>query len=198
MATHLNQVQDQLLAIQEKGFFADLTAEEQAFVLSQMTQAAFDQAHRIISESKDLYTAPAARPLVLPAEAPQRFGALLAPLASAAVAAALTYFLFLKETVIVRTVEKPIYLTADTIYLKNNKVDTVIAYREGKTIYVQEESTAQPNVKLSEKNKSNELLPPLTTLDLKNRGHSMREDKSLDMMDELYTSKSSPIDNLKQ
>ena len=198
MATHINQVQDQLLAIQEKGFFADLTAEEQAFVLSQMTQAAFDQAHRIISESKDLYTAPAARPLVLPAEAPQRFGALLAPLASAAVAAALTYFLFLKETVIVRTVEKPIYLTADTIYLKNNKVDTVIAYREGKTIYVQEESTAQPNVKLSEKNKSNELLPPLTTLDLKNRGHSMREDKSLDMMDELYTSKSSPIDNLKQ
>ncbi len=198
MATHLNQVQDQLLAIQEKGFFADLTAEEQAFVLSQMTQAAFDQAHRIISESKDLYTAPAARPLVLPAEAPQRFGALLAPLASAAVAAALTYFLFLKETVIVRTVVKPIYLTADTIYLKNNKVDTVIAYREGKAIYVQEESTAQPNVKLSEKNKSNELLPPLTTLDLKNRGHSMREDKSLDMMDGLYTSKSSPIDNLKQ
>ena len=198
MATHINQVQDQLLALQEKGFLADLTAEDQAFVLSQMTQAAFDQAHRIISESKDLYTAPAARPLVLPAEAPQRFGALLAPLASAAVAAALTYFLFLKETVIVRTVEKPIYLTADTIYLKNNKVDTVIAYREGKTIYVQEESTAQPNVKLSEKNKSNELLPPLTTLDLKNRGHSMREDKSLDMMDELYTSKSSPIDNLKQ
>ena len=198
MATHINQVQDQLLALQEKGFFADLTAEEQAYILSQMTQAAFDQAHRIISESKDLYTAPAARPLVLPAEAPQRFGALLAPLASAAVAAALTYFLFLKETVIVRTVVKPIYLTADTIYLKNNKVDTVIAYREGKTIYVQEESTAQPNVKLSEKNKSNELLPPLTTLDLKNRGHSMREDKSLDMMDGLYTSKSSPIDNLKQ
>ena len=198
MATHINQVQDQLLALQEKGFFADLTAEEQAYILSQMTQAAFDQAHRIISESKDLYTAPVARPLVLPAAAPQRFGALLAPLASAAVAAALTYFLFLKETVIVRTVVKPIYLTADTIYLKNNKVDTVIAYREGKTIYVQEESTAQPNVKLSEKNKSNELLPPLTTLDLKNRGHSMREDKSLDMMDGLYTSKSSPIDNLKQ
>ena len=107
-------------------------------------------------------------------------------------------FLFLKETVIVRTVEKPIYLTADTVYLKNNKVDTVIAYREGKTIYVQEESKAHPNVELSEKNKSNELLPPLTTLDLKNRGHSMREDKSLDMMDGLYTSKNSPIDNLKQ
>lgn len=198
MATHINQVQDQLLALQEKGFFADLTAEEQAFILSQMTQAAFDQAHRIISESKDLYTAPAARPLVLPTATPRRFGSLLAPLASAAVAAALTYFLFLKETVIVRTVEKPIYLTADTVYLKNNKVDTVIAYREGKTIYVQEESKAHPNVELSEKNKSNELLPPLTTLDLKNRGHSMREDKSLDMMDGLYTSKNSPIDNLKQ
>jgi hypothetical protein len=70
------------------------TAEEQAFVLSQMTQAAFDQAHRIISESKDLYTTPAARPLVLPAAAPQRFGSLLAPLTSAAAAATLTYFFF--------------------------------------------------------------------------------------------------------
>ena len=198
MATHLNQVQDQLLALQEKGFFANLTAEEQAFVLSQMTQAAFDQAHRIISESKDLYTAPAARPLVLPAAAPQRFGSLLAPLASAAAAATLTYFFFLKETVIVRTVEKPVYLTADTVYLKNNKTDTVIAYREGKTIYVQEKSTAHLNVELSEESKSNELLPPLSTLDLKNRGHSMREDKTFDIMDELFTSKSSPLDNLKQ
>jgi hypothetical protein len=198
MATHLNQVQDQLLALQEKGFLADLTAEEQAFVLSQMTQAAFDQAHRIISESKDLYTAPAARPLVLPAAAPQRFGSMLAPLASAAAAAALTYFFFLKETVIVRTVEKPIYLTADTVYLKNNKIDTVIAYREGKTKYIQEKSTAHLNVELSEESKSNELLPPLSTLDLKNRGHSMREDKTFDIMDGLYTSKSSPLDNLKQ
>lgn len=198
MATHLNQVQDQLLALQEKGFFADLTAEEQAFILSQMTQAAFDQAHRIISESKDLYTAPAARPLVLQAKAPQRFGALLAPLASAAAAAALTYFFFLKETVIVRTVEKPIYLTADTIYLKNNKVDTVIAYREGKTKYIQEKSTAHLNVELSEESKSNELLPPLSTLDLKNRGQSLREDKSLDILDGLYPSKSSTVDNLKQ
>jgi hypothetical protein len=129
---------------------------------------------------------------------PQQPARLFYQLQLPSVLAALTYFFFLKETVIVRTVEKPIYLTADTVYLKNNKVDTVIAYREGKTIYVQEESTAHPNVELSEKNKSNELLPPLTTLDLKNRGHSMREDKSLDMMDGLYTSKSSPIDNLKQ
>ena len=183
MATHLNQAQDQLLTLQEKGFFADLSAEEQAFVLSQTSQAAFDHAHLIISESKALYTAPAARPLVLPAAPPNRFRSLLAPLSAAAAAATLTYFFFLKETVIVRTVDKPIYLTADTVYLKNNKVDTVITYREGQTIYVQEKSNARPNVELSEESKSNEVLPPLTTLDLKNRGQSMREDRTVDIMD---------------
>jgi hypothetical protein len=183
MATHLNQAQDQLLTLQEKGFFADLSAEEQAFVLSQTSQAAFDHAHLIISESKALYTAPAARPLVLPAAPPNRFRSLLAPLSAAAAAATLTYFFFLKETVIVRTVDKPIYLTADTVYLKNNKVDTVITYREGQTIYVEEKSNARPNVQLSEESKSNEVLPPLTTLDLKNRGQSMREDRTVDIMD---------------
>lgn len=183
MATHLNQAQDQLLTLQEKGFFADLSAEEQAFVLSQTSQAAFDHAHLIISESKALYTAPAARPLVLPAAAPNRFRSLLTPLSAAASAAILTYFFFLKETVIIRTVDKPIYLTADTVYLKDNKVDTVITYREGQTIYVQEKSNARPNVELSQESKSNEVLPPLTTLDLKNRGQSMREDRSVDIMD---------------
>lgn len=183
MATHLNQAQDQLLALQEKGFFAELSAEEQAFVLSQSSQAAFDHAHLIICESKALYTAPAARPLVLPAAASNRFRSLLTPLSAAAAAAILTYFFFLKETVIVRTVNKPIYLTADTVYLKDNKVDTVITYREGQTIYVQEKSNVRPNVELSQESKSNEVLPPLTTLDLKNRGQSMREDRSVDIMD---------------
>jgi hypothetical protein len=62
-------------------------------------------------------------------------------------------------------------------------VDTVIEYREGKSIYVHEKESAHPNVDLSERVKSNEAFPPLTTLDLKNRGESMREDKLYGIMD---------------
>jgi hypothetical protein len=183
MEAHLNNEQEQLLALQEKSFFADLTEAEQAFVLSQTSIEAFDQAHRILTESKAIYAVPEARPLVLPAIAPSRFRVIVVPFTSAAAAAIITFFFLRKETIVVQTVEKPIYMTADTVYMHEKTVDTVIEYREGKTIYVHEKGSERPRIELSERVKSNEALPPITTLDLKNRGESMREDKMVGIMD---------------
>lgn len=183
MEAYLNKEQEQLFALQEKSFFADLTAEEQAFVLSQTSQEAFDQSHRILFESKAMYVVPEARPLVLPASAPSRFRLIVVPFTSAAAAAVLTFFFFRKETIVVQTVDKPIYLTADTVYLHDKTIDTVIEYREAKTIYVHEKASTRPNIELSERVKSNKALPPISTLDLKNRGESMREDNLAGLMD---------------
>ena len=182
MEAQLNTEQEQLLALQDKSFFVDLTAEEQAFVLRQTSKEAFDLAHMALTESKEIYSVSEARPLVLPAAATSRFRLMAVPFYAAAL---LTFFFFRKETIVVQTVDKPIYLTADTVYVKDKTVDTVIEYREGKTIYI-EKSNAHPNIELSEKVKSNEILPPLTTLGLKNRGESMREDKLVGIMDGVF------------
>jgi hypothetical protein len=183
MEAYLNKEQEQLFALQEKSFYADLTAEEQAFVLNQTSQEVFDQAHRVLIESKAIYIVPEARPLVLPASAPSRFRLIVVPFTSAAAAAVLTFFFFRKETIVVQTVDKPIYMTADTVYMHDKTVDTVIEYREGKTIYVHEKASVRPQIELAERVKSNEALPPISTLDLKNRGESMREDNLAGLMD---------------
>ncbi|MEN9998048.1 MAG: hypothetical protein RI922_1038 [Bacteroidota bacterium] len=183
MEVQLNKEQEQLLALQEKNYFKELTIEEQAFVLSQTTQEAFDQTHFVMIESKELFRVPEARPLVIPVSSPSRFRLIVVPFTSAAASAIITFFFLRKETIVNQTVEKPIYLTADTVYMHDKKVDTVIEYREGKTIYIHEKEIDRPRIELSERVKSNEVLPPLTTLDLKNRGESLREDKLVGIMD---------------
>lgn len=183
MEAHLSREQEQLIALQEKSFFAVLTADEQAFVLSQTSAEAFNLAHKVLMESKAIYRVPEARPLVLPAAAPSRFRLVVVPFTSAAAAAIVTFFFFRKETIVVQSVDNPIYLTADTVYMHDRIVDTVIEYREGKTIYVQEKVSERPRIELSERVKSSDVMPPITTLDLKNRGESMREDKLVGIMD---------------
>lgn len=183
MEVQLNKEQEQLFTLQEKSFFAELTADEQAFVLSQTSQEAFDQSHRILTESKAMYGVPEVRPLALRASASSRFRMIMVPITSAAASAIVTFFCFRKETIVVQTVDKPIYMTADTVYMHDKTVDTVIEYREGKTIYVHEKASERPRIELSERIKSNEVLPPITTLDLKNRGESMREDKMVGIME---------------
>lgn len=181
MDANLNKEQEELLALQEKGFFKELNAAEQLFVLNQTTQESFDQAHFVLMNSKDLYLVPEARPLILPVAKANLFRRIVVPFVSSAAAAIITFFFFPKETVVVQKVDKPIYLTADTVYLHEKTVDTVIEYREGQTIYVYEKSS--PHIDLSERVKSKEVLPALSTLNLKNKGESMKEDKLVGLMD---------------
>ena len=195
MEAYLNKEQEQLFALQEKSFFADLTLEEQAFVLSQTSEETFDQTHRILIESKAMYVVPEVRPLVLPTAAPSRFRLIVVPFTSAAAAAIVTFFFFRKETIVVQTVDTPIYLTADTVYLHDKIVDTVIEYREGKTIYVHEKASARPKIELSESVKSNEALPLLSTIDMKKRGVSMK-DELKEQNDQFLTVKKEPNDAL--
>ena len=183
MELGLKKEQEQLLELQEKFFFTELTPKEQGFVLSQTSKEAFDQAHLSILEAKNLYVVPEARPFVLTEVKSIRFRQFIIPFASASAAALLTFFFFRKETVIVKVVEKPIFSIADTVYLHEKMVDTVFKYREGKTIVVQEKSNLIPHIQLTEQVKSNEAIPPLTVLNFKNRGESMKEDKFVGLMD---------------
>jgi hypothetical protein len=183
MELGLNKEQEQLLELQEKFFFTELSANEQGFVLSQTSKEAFDQAHLSILEAKNLYVVPEVRPFVLTEVKSNRLRQFIIPFASASAAALLTFFFFRKETVIVKVVEKPIFSIADTVYLQEKMVDTVFKYREGKTIVVQEKSNLIPHIDLTVHVKSNEVIPPLSVLDLKNRGESMKEDKLVSLMD---------------
>lgn len=183
MDANLNKEQEELLALQEKGFFKELNGAEQLYVLNQTTQESFDQAHFVLMNSKDLYLVPEARPLILPVAKANLFRRIVVPFVSSAAAAIITFFFFPKETVVVQKVDKPIYLTADTVYLHEKTVDTVIEYREGKTIYVFEKASPSPHFDLSERVKSKEVLPALSTMNLKNKGESMKEDKLVGLMD---------------
>ncbi len=183
MELGLKKEQEQLLELQEKFFFTELTAKEQGFVLSQTSKEAFDMAHLSILEAKNLYVVPEARPFVLTEVKSNRLRQFIIPIASASAAALLTFFFLGKETVVVKVVEKPIFSIADTVYLQKKMVDTVFKYREGKTIVVQEKSNLIPHIQLTEQVKSNEAIPPLTVLNFKNRGESMKEDKFVGLMD---------------
>lgn len=183
MELGLKKEQEKLLELQEKFFFTELTAKEQGFVLSQTSKEAFDMAHLSILESKNLYTVPEVRPFDITSVKSNRLRQFIISFASASAAALLTFFFFRKETVIVKVVEKPIFSIADTVYLKEKIVDTVFKYREGKIIVVQGKSNLIPHIELTKHVKSNEAIPPLTVLNFKNRGESMKEDKFVGLMD---------------
>jgi hypothetical protein len=183
MEAGLNKDQEKLLELQERFFFTELNKEEQVFVLRQTSRESFDLAHKALIESKKLYVVPETHPLVLPISHPTGSRQIILSIASATAAAIFTFLFSHRETVVIKVVEKPIYSTSDTVYLQNKIVDTVIEYREEKTKVAQEKSNLIPHIELTEQVKSNEAIPPLTVLDIKNRGESMKEDKMVSLMD---------------
>ncbi|MES2799479.1 MAG: hypothetical protein V4638_05650 [Bacteroidota bacterium] len=183
METPLNKEQEQLLKLQEKGAFSALSTEEQVFVEKYSSQEAFDQVHSVLMESKTLYSIPEPKPLVLPVATPSRLRLVLVPLSSAAAAAIITFLLFRKETIVFQTLEKPVYLTADTIYLKEKQIDTVIAYRTVQERAVPVQTQSNPSVELFGNRPSDEDLPPITNVNLKNRGVSMKNDNLVGLME---------------
>ena len=176
MQTHLSKEQEELLALQEKGFYSELSAEEQAVVSSQTTKEAFDHAHLVILESKNCYPIPSVQPLLLPKTDTSLLRRIAVPLSSAAAASILTWLFFTKELVVVKKVNRQVYLTADTVYLHEKTIDTIIEYREGKITYVFKNPVPSPKIELTEQVKSKETLPPLSTFHLKNKGKSMKDD----------------------
>lgn len=183
MEANLKKDQEVLLLLQEKGFFDELTAKEQTFVLKYQTQKSFDQAHNVIASSKNLYPIPEVRPLVLPRIQRNYLRQITVSLASAAAASALTFLIFSKGTMVVQIVDNPNYAKTDTVYFKNIHVDTVLVFRDGETTYVNDKTKEIPHIILSEQIKSLEALPPISTIDLKNKGETMKNDKWIGLMD---------------
>lgn len=183
MEKELTKNEERLLELQEKSNFKDLSSEEQLFVTAQMSNQQFDRLRAILLESKNIYVVPEPVALTLPQKQESPIKKLLIPLSSAAAAALITFFFFRKENTIVQTVEKPIYMASDTIYLREKQVDTVVKYQ---TVRIKDEESVSnytTRVELTGNRASNEELQPISTIDLQNRGNSMRNDNTVVIME---------------
>jgi hypothetical protein len=183
MSSSLTREEEQLLALQEKVFFNMLTEEEKRFVLSHTTQESFDLAHHAILKSKAIYTVPHVKPLVLPIKKTSMVQRLIAPSVAAAAAVLLSLILLPIEKVIVKKVKTPIYLAADTVFLKVKFSDTVIRYQKGETIYMLDSGNSTPEIIFLDRIKSKEMVPDISSRDIKNKGESMKDDNLKGLMD---------------
>lgn len=186
MNKEITSDQERLQQLQETSFFSELSSGDKTFVLKQTTAELFDQVHITLTESKNLYAIPNPKALNLPYPNSQqnRFRAFLIPLTSAAAAALITFFFFKRETIVFRNVDNPVLLTADTVYVPQITPDTIIkeVYVKGKTIIVNRSSVTEI-VELSPISVGTEVLPPISLVNLKNKGQSTSEDKTIALME---------------
>lgn len=183
MESNLTKEQEILLNLQEKGFFQDLNTDEKAFVRKITTQKEFDLSHKILKESKGLYAIPAPRKLVLPQTTSAGISRYLIPISTAAAAAVVTFFIFKNEPVIIQQVENVKHATADTVYLHDKIVDTIIIYRDAAINTINEKPRDTPQIDLAEYRYANEPLPPISTLNLKNKGESLKNENYIGLID---------------
>lgn len=175
--------QERLLNLQERCVFSSLNSEEQQFVLRNSTPEEFDKFHFFFSESKALYSIPTPRTFNLPVQHKSRVLPYLIPISSAAAAAILTFFVFRKETIVLQEIEKPVYLTADTVFIQKNKVDTLIKTIIVKEkIYFPEKTQSYSSVELSVPQGDNEILP-IQKRGLKNTGEKASEDNTVALIE---------------
>jgi len=182
MEKQITNDQEKLLTLQEKSLFLELTKEEQLFVRQFSTPEEFDQIHIILSESMDVYTIPEPKPLILSGQNKKRVLPFLIPISSAAAAAILTFFIFRKETIVLQQIEKPVYMTADTVYINKENTDTII-----RTKYLKENSTKQVNEKNSLQipvlSEENVMHLNLQSHGLENKGQSASEDNTVALIE---------------
>lgn len=181
MEKHLTTDQERLLFLQERSSFTGLNTEEQQFVLRFSTQEQFDQIHALLSESKHLYAIPPANNLILPQAQKNRVLPFLIPITSAAAAAILTFFFFQKETIIIQELDKPVYLTADTVYIQNERVDTIV-----KNVKTKENSQhAKSNsVTVMFDQRPDEIVGlSIPNIGLENKGQSAAKDKTIALIE---------------
>lgn len=184
MERELTSEQERLLLLQESTSFVDLTAEEQSFVLRFITQNEFDQVHAMLKESKNSYAIPEPKQLIVKPRKSAPVLAFILPFSTAAAAAILTFVFLSKETVVFKEIEKPVYLTADTVFIQKELRDTIV-----KRIYIQSKKTKNEtptpvfSIEMSPQGRSQEELPPISLIDLKNKGQSATHDETLGLID---------------
>ena len=186
MNQQLTKEQERIQSLQERSFFEQLSKDDKAFVLHVSSQELFDEVHRSLIESKNLYDIPAPRALKSPiiTSSANRFQSIILPISSAAAAAIITFFFFKKETIIYQNKLTPTYLAADTVYIPQIKHDTLVkeVHAKGKTIYVNK-SIITEVIALSASSPSSEVLPPISNVDLINRGYSASTDNTIALLE---------------
>jgi hypothetical protein len=191
MKTKLTQTEERLLDLFEKGFFNELTLEEQRFVRMNTSEYAFNLEHKLRFESKRLYQEVTPNPLLLQKKNGQIMRFISVSVSSAAAAALLTYYIVSQQFDTIKIMQKPVYLMADTVFVP--KVDTIIKFLNGKTNHLKESSFNPSNIEQREPFISQEELPPILFLDEHHKAVSLFQDRkdwtliNLDKSDVLNT-----------
>lgn len=175
MKTNLAQAEEHLLALFEKGFYHELTTDEQHFVIQYMSKEAFNLQHKLRIESKFTFPTVVSKPLSLPRKNNQTLRLIFVSISSAAAAAIITYIIVAQQFDRMKTIQKPVFLMADTVYVP--KLDTLIKYEKVKTAQLQEPSFHPSNTEWHEPFISQEELPPIKLFDENHRAMSMHQDR---------------------
>jgi hypothetical protein len=175
MKTNLTHTEERLLDLFEKGFYHELSLEEQQFVLKNISEDTFNLEHKLRFESKYLYKDVIPKPLLLPKKNGHILRLISVSISSAAAAALITYNSISQQFDSMKIIQKPVYLMADTIFVP--KVDTIIQLLNGKTMQVEESSFNPSFTERRELFVSQEELPPLLFLEEHHKSASLYQDR---------------------
>ena len=197
MDKYLNDKEEQIQFLIETKQFSELSEEERALVLSELSEDEFILASLAIFESKSAYQELEARALVLPDE---KKGVLIPiplwqAIASVAAAVVISFFLFRTEKIVEVKVGDGLIAQVDTVYLEKTIVDTVVQYE---TKYIDRiiERTSNSDVVAAALNNNQEIklnsnstrtqeLADLDPSKLENKGNSMANDETFSLIDGL-------------
>jgi hypothetical protein len=155
-----------------------------------MTEQQYSQQRAVILESKDLYFIPEPEALKIASVKPSTaisFLPIYSAIASAAAAVLVSYFVFKEEKVITLQIEKPVYITGDTVFIEKFTTDTLIQIQ--KQFGSKKVTLSKQNKDLTVESSSTtftmrpESLPVISTHDLKNRGESIANDKTIALVE---------------
>lgn len=192
MDKYLSDNEEEIQRLIESKQFEALNANERKLVLSQMSEDEFKLAALAISESVHVYGDPEVLPLVIPAK---KAGVMIPiPLwqavASVAAAVIVSFFIFRQEKIVEVKVGEGLIAKADTVYVENRIVDTVVQY---KTQYVDRIIEPSPeemiviagDIKLNNERRSTQEVADLDPSKLQNKGNSMANDKTFSLIEGL-------------
>lgn len=192
MDKHLNEAEQQLLELVESTSFDELSKEQQTFVLKHISKEEYELRTIVLREGKNAYESLEPRKLQL--EEDEKKGILIPiPLYQtvAAVAAAflIAFFLFKQSPDEAINSEAVPLAKVDTVYVEKILHDTVVQY---KTQYVDrvireqapenKEVIVENRERGSSMSNQSPLMPDLVEINLKNKGRSMQDDETLELV----------------
>lgn len=192
MDKHLNEAEQRLLELVESTSFDQLSKEEKTFVLKHMSKEEYELRTIVLREGKNAYESLEPRKLLLEEE--EKRGMLIPiPLYQTvgAVAAAflIAFFLFKQSPEEIINSEAVPLAKVDTVYVEKVLHDTVVQYKTeyiDRVIREQISRNAEVIVESRERGSSmssqSPSMPDLVEINLKNKGKSMQDDETLELV----------------